>query len=872
MKIRFDADQQYQLDAVQAVLDIFDGQPLAESQRTMRLNAPAGDLFSELFIANRLLLNDVQLAANIKTIQEANEIKNGSFAGRHFSIEMETGTGKTYVYLRTIYELNERYGFTKFVIVVPSVAIREGVMKSVEMTEDHFQDIYGNKPINVWTYDSKQVSKLRDFSSKNTLQVLVINIDAFNKKDIAVIHKEQDRMSGRRPIEFIQAVAPIVIMDEPQNMESDKAKEAIESLNPLCTLRYSATHRDVYNLIYRLDPVKAYDLGLVKRIEVDSVLEQGDFNQPYILLHKTNATKSKITAQISIDIQTNKGTERKKKTIKHGEDLEALTGRAHYSGYVVSEIHHGDGYIDFSNGHRIYVGESVGGQTDELMQVQIEETIKSHFDNELRLKHLMSGDEQIKVLSLFFIDKVANYVDKKGKIRKWFIDAYKEIKNLPKYSGLKPLQVEQVHNGYFSQDKSGKAKDTRGDTQADDDAYELIMKDKERLLSPEEPLRFIFSHSALREGWDNPNVFQICTLNETRSEIKKRQEIGRGLRLPVMSSGLRCFDSNINRLTVIANESYEEFANKLQSEIEEDCGVKFKGRIKNKRQRKSVNLKKGWKLDEDFKELWERIKHKTRYRVEYDSNDLIKEAAKEINAIPTITAPQIVTTKVGIQINKEGVSTELHGIKEDDQAYEVKVIPDLLSFLQHETELTRHTLAEILIASGRLKDIAINPQQFLDESLKAIQRVLNKIMVDGVKYERIENQSYEMRLFEQQDLESYLDKLIKVDKSIYDYVEYDSDKEKEIAEALDKRTDIKLFVKLPGWFKVDTPVGTYNPDWAIVLECDNKLYLVRESKGTKDKDELRGKEWSKIQCGKAHFDELKVDFEHIASVNEIRCK
>lgn len=438
MKIRFDAEQQYQLDAIQAILNIFDGQPHADSQRTMRLNAPAGDLFSELFVANRLLLNDEQLANNIKQVQEIHEIKNGPFAGRHFSIEMETGTGKTYVYLRTIYELNERYGFTKFVIVVPSVAIREGVMKTVEMTDDHFRDLYGNKPINIWTYDSRQVSRLRDFSSKNTLQILVINIDAFNKKDIAVIHKEQDRMSGRRPIEFIQAVSPIVIMDEPQNMESDKAKEAIESLNPLCTLRYSATHRDVYNLIYRLDPVKAYDLGLVKRIEVDSVLEQGDFNQPFIQLHKTNATRSRITAQVSIDVQASGGVLRKKKSIKHGEDLEELTGRTQYSGYVVSEIHHGDGYVDFTNAHRIYVGETIGGQTDELMRVQIEETVKSHFDNEMRLKHLMNEEEQIKVLSLFFIDKVANYIETEGKIRRWFIDAYKQISKMPKYAGLKP--------------------------------------------------------------------------------------------------------------------------------------------------------------------------------------------------------------------------------------------------------------------------------------------------------------------------------------------------------------------------------------------------------------------------------------------------
>ncbi|HLG38772.1 MAG TPA: DEAD/DEAH box helicase family protein, partial [Chitinophagaceae bacterium] len=529
MKIQFDSSQQYQLDAIQSVLDIFEGQPHSESQRTMRLDAPAGNLFSDLFISNRLFIDEERISENIKAVQERNKITNGAYAGRHFSVEMETGTGKTYVYLRTIYELHERYGFTKFVIVVPSVAIREGVMKAIEMTRDHFQDIYQNKPVDPWVYDSKQISRLRDFSSKNTLQILIINIDAFNKKDIAVIHKEQDRMSGRRPIEYIQAVLPIVIMDEPQNMESEKAKEAISSLNPLCTLRYSATHKDVYNLVYKLDPVMAYDLGLVKRIEVDSVLEQGDFNKPFIQLHKTNATKTRISAQVTLDVKSSNGTARKKKAIKHGDDLAVITDRELYLGFVVSEIHHGDGYVDFTNGHRLYVGDSIGGQTDDLMRVQIQETVKSHFDNDLKLKRQLPNDEKMKVLSLFFIDRVSNYADQNGKIRLWFEEAYKEISSLPRYTELKPLPVEKVHNGYFARDKNGKAKDTRGDTQADDDAYELIMKDKERLLSPEVPLRFIFSHSALREGWDNPNVFQICTLNETRSEMKKRQEIGRGL-------------------------------------------------------------------------------------------------------------------------------------------------------------------------------------------------------------------------------------------------------------------------------------------------------------------------------------------------------
>ena len=472
------------------------------------------------------------------------------------------------------------------------------------------------------------------------------------------------------------------------------------------------------------------------------------------------------------------------------------------------------------------------------------------------------------MLSLFFIDRVANYADAEGKIRLWFIEAYREIAALPKYRELESLPVDKVHNGYFAQAK-GVVKDTRGDTAADDEAYELIMRDKERLLSPEEPLRFIFSHSALREGWDNPNVFQICTLNETKSEIKKRQEIGRGLRLPVLETGERCFDPNINRLTVIANESYEEFARKLQTEIEEECGVKFENRIANKKEQRTAKLKPGWKLNEHFKALWDRIKHKTRYAVDFKTNKLIHDASERLRSSAKIEPAKIAVQKASVQLTGEGLTTSLLTVNQAPAAYASHKIPDLLGYLQGKTELTRSTLAQILIESGRLGEVKHNPQQFLDQALYAIDTVLRELMIAGIKYERINGQEYEMLLFEEKEITGYLTGMISVENSIYDMVPWESEVERKFAEDMSSRQDIKLFIKLPSWFQVETPIGSYNPDWAIVKEDDQRIYLVRETKSTKDQLKLRGSEWAKIQCGTAHFDALHVDFAHVVSAAEI---
>ncbi|MFA5516682.1 MAG: hypothetical protein WDA20_10385, partial [Desulfuromonadales bacterium] len=726
--------------------------------------------------------------------------------------------------------------------------------------------LYGPVTPDSWVYDSRQISKLRPFAQSNSLQILILNIDAFNKQANNVIHKENDRLSGYRPIEFIQAARPIVIMDEPQNMESEQAKTAIASLNPLCTLRYSATHRNLYNLLYRLDPVRAYDLKLVKRIEVDSVLDDSDFNQPYIHVQSITATTAKITAKLLIDVNEKNLPKRKSITLSSGgvDLFDRSNGRESYRGFIVDEIDAGSACIGFTNGITLYVGQTHGGRMDDLMRVQIRETVREHFEKELRIQRTLPEGQRLKVLSLFFIDRVSNYWPQDGKIRHWFVEAYKELAAHPKYVELQSLPVDKVHNGYFAAYK-GIPKDTRGDSSADDEAYELIMRDKERLLSLDEPLRFIFSHSALREGWDNPNVFQICTLNETGSEIKKRQEIGRGLRLPVLETGERCLDANINRLTVIANESYEEFARQLQSEIEEECGVKFNGRISNKKERRTAKLKPGWRLNEDFKALWERIKYQTRYAVDYDTETLIQAAAARLSDMETIHPARIAIRKAAVAMNGKGLSTTLLTVREGQGEYAAPRIPDLLAYLQDKTELTRATLAEILIRSGRLGEVLQNPQQFLDQVLVAIQIELHELMIAGITYERIADRQYEMLLFEQKEVVGSLTSMIEVDNSIYDVIPWESEIERKFAEILGVREDIKLFIKLPEWFKVETPVGTYNPDWAIVKENDEKVYLVRETKGTTDELKLRGSEWAKIRCGKAHFAKLGVDFSHVSS-------
>lgn len=885
MRFHFDPKQEHQLDAIDAVLRVFEGQPAGGSSEAYHQATP-GEAFAETGFANRLALDEKQILENVHAIQRENISKHGKWEAReeldgmHFSVEMETGTGKTYVYLRTIYELGQKYGFRKFVIVVPSIAVREGVLKNLRITEQHLQNLYNKPPTRFEVYDSSRVSSLRAFAASDATEILVINIDSF-AKDQNVINRDNDKLMGQKPIDFIRRVNPIVIVDEPQNMETKIRKQAIENLNYLCTLRYSATHVSDYNMIYSLDPAQAYDLRLVKRIVVDSVLAENDFNEAYVRLKKIN-TRPSLSATLEMDCNTKKGVQRKSVTArleKGKEDLYALSGNReiYRNGYIINEIDAEKGFVVLSGGKRLSVGETLGGLNDEIMRAQIRETVAEHFSREKQLQ--LKG---VKVISLFFIDRVANYrgYDKegrpvKGKLAEYFEEVFNEFSTKEDYADLDLVSftTEKVHDGYFSQDR-GKWRDTKGNTLADRDTYKLIMQDKERLLDPKEPLRFIFSHSALREGWDNPNVFQICTLNETQSELKKRQEIGRGMRLPVDGNGNRISDENINWLTVIANESYEDFARQLQIEIEDECGVDFGGRIKNKKERKKVSYREDFQLDEKFKALWEQIKHQTTYRVEYDTEKLIESAAKAVKNMEKITMPSLRIGKAKIDIQRnEGVTLTPVGGRTSQVETQAFVIPDLFSYIQSQgrARLTRSTIQRILLKSGRLGDVLINPQGFMDRVIALIDEKLSELMIDGIKYEKNSDKEYELRLFEGYEFHGnkHTFEIGDEKKTINTgLLPLDSDVEHRFAKDCENWDNIEFYFKLPSWFKIKTPIGNYNPDWALVIEKDSKkIYFVAETKS--DDQELRPSEKNKIECGKAHYEILNVEFRQVSEVEKL---
>ncbi|KAF5435377.1 type III restriction enzyme [Candidatus Methanophagaceae archaeon] len=881
MKLQFDPNQSYQLEAIQSVVELFDGQPIDTGEYAFSMDEGAsGVLMSENGIGNNLVLEDEQILANLRGVQERNSIEQSEeLSGFHFSIEMETGTGKTYIYLRTIYELNKLYGFTKFVIVVPSIAIRDGVLKNLEITQEHFETLYSRKPATFGVYDSSRVSSLRRFAASINIQILVINIDSF-AKDENIINRPNDKLSGKNPIEFIQATRPIVIVDEPQRMETKKRKQAIANLIPLCTLRYSATHLELYNKVYSLNPVQAYDLGLVKQIEVDSVVAEDSFNEAFIRIEEFRSTKTRTGVRLTIDLNTDKGVKRKIVTAKIGDDLYKLSNQReiYRDGYIINAIDITDESIDLSNGERIYIGQPVGALTDDIMKMQMRRMIDEHFKKTKRY-----AADGIKVLSLVFIDRVAHYrgYDDQGqpvagKFAQWFEEMFKEYAALPTNKGLIPYEVEAIHDGYFSQDRQGRFKDTKtGKAKADGDAYELIMKDKERLLDINTPLRFIFSHSALREGWDNPNVFQICTLNETHSEMKKRQEIGRGMRLCVNQRGQRVFGRQYNRLTILANESYEDFAKQLQTEIEEETGAKFEGRIKNKRDRKKITLRKGYHLDGNFLDLWKKIKQKTTYQVNYDTEDLVEKAAKAIKEMPPTQQPRIRAERTRMLMTERGIEGQYAGGQVETAEGLVPEIPDVIGYIQSRTNLTRKTILTILKQSARLPDVLINPQLFLDQAVHHISVILQNIMVDGIKYQTIAGVEYDMLLFEAKEIESYIENMYVVTqpgKTIVDHIIYDSDVEEQFARDCENADQVEFFIKLPDWFVIQTPIGTYNPDWALIFKNDIRLYFVAETKSESEgaTENLRRNELLKIECGKVHFAEFEeVEYKQVQRLSEL---
>ncbi|MFY4857489.1 type III restriction-modification system endonuclease [Aliarcobacter butzleri] len=978
MKIQFDSSLQYQDKAIESIVNIFEGQEICQSNFTVSaMNDNILTYQSELGIGNRLELLDDEILLNVQNIQLKNGLpQSQKLNSMDFSVEMETGTGKTYVYLKTVFELNKKYGFTKFIIVVPSIAIKEGTYKTLEITKEHFQSQFDNVNYDYFVYDSSNLEQVRDFATSNEIRIMVINIDAFRKsfsdmtKDSKanIIHRQNDRLNGQKPIEFIRSTNPIVIIDEPQSVDNTpKSKEAIETLNPLCKLRYSATHVEKFNLMYKLDSIDAYEQKLVKQIEVANVKTSENSNSAYMNFTSVEKVKTPITARIEIYQNSKTGVRKNPITIKDNSDLYELSnGLDIYSGYIVNEINRtpNDEYIEFTNGVSINLGQTIGEIDDDtIKRLQIRKTIQEHLEKEMNL-----NPKGIKVLSLFFIDRVSNYREYssdgtvlKGKYAKWFEEEYKEVIKQRRFrtlfESIKDIDTEvgKIHNGYFSSDKKGVLKDSTGNNKEDEDTFTLIMKDKEKLLSFKSQLRFIFSHSALKEGWDNPNVFQICTLNETSSVIKKRQEIGRGLRICVNQNGERVYGYPINTLTVMANESYEDFAKGLQEEIEKEEGIKFgvitpyefaniavrnelgdleyfgadkseniynflldneyidkKGKIqdklkkeikensfkvpeeyeiaqdeiiqritkiggslniKNADDKKEVKLNKQVMLSDDFKELWERIKYKTTYKVDFDEDKLVDECAQQIALNGTVGKIKYLYSKATNKITKVGVEIDESTIKNEFSDCDIidYKLPDIVTYLQNETNLTRRNIVNILIKSEKLESFKNNPQKFIDICVSIIKKTMNLFIVDGITYQKLGNEYYySQELFEDNELYGYLSKnmyLNKENKSPYDYTVYDSDIEASFARSFNENDNVKLFTKLPSWFKIDTPLGTYNPDWAVLIEMDNseKLYFVVESKGADLGLDLRTAENAKIKCGKKHFEAIKTGINLVQS-------
>lgn len=930
MKLQF-SHQDYQTRAVEAVVKVFDGQPLAKGDFTLMANNGSVSYAADGSIGNELKLSDEQFLANLRAVQVKNFSNENGFVDSkilcnellgdsyqviegdkrinkfcpHFSLEMETGTGKTYTFIKTMYELNKLYGFKKFVVVVPSVAIREGTMKNLEITRSHFALDYANVPCVPILYNSEKTTELRHFAQSDALSILVINIDSFTKDSNKIKQKGERAFA---PIEYIQSVNPIVIVDEPQNFETDVRRRALLDLNPLCTLRYSATHKNPYNLLYSLNPVQAYDLGLVKQIEVDGVRADEDHNQAFVELLNIDAKPKGMTARLRIDVDEKTGPIRKEINLKLGDDLYKKSGgrEAYKDGYILNEFLSQD-EIEFSGGRVLRISESQGGLADDVMRFQIERTVAAHF---AKLKNVQAIG--IKVLSLFFIDKVANYraFDDEGnrvagKFEVWFEEAFNKYANMPKYSGLIPYEANVVHDGYFSGDKKGKGAkaktvwvDTSGMVAKDDSTYQLIMKDKERLLNPDVPLQFIFSHSALREGWDNPNVFQICTLNETKSAMKKRQEIGRGLRLCVNKHGERIQDKRVNVLTVIPNESYEAFAKALQQEIEDETGVKFDKRIKNARAK--ARIKRNVLNSEEqaiFKAIWDKISYQTRYSVRLDTPRLIAkctEMLSDLNQYPKVEAPKVRASKAKIVMGGDGVQGVHTGIAEDSLDGYMASVPDVYSYVQNRVHLSRSTIFSIFNGSGRLGELIINPQLFLDTAIAAIKNTLQELLVEGIQYHEINGRRYEMSLFDE-EIETYLSGVYppahddvttpisktllqaqpldeqKLDKGEpFSCVLSDSDVESQFAHDCSVDERVKFFFKLPSQFKIPTPLGTYNPDWALVFENDSRIYFVAETKSSNVEAERRMSENLKIRCGRSHFGLSKdVVFRDVTSLSQL---
>ncbi len=1004
MKLKF-KKQQYQEDAVMSVVNCFAGQKKGNRKDLIaRYTKVTGVGFLEekedvevvAFGNKQIELLESERRLNIREVQRVNDINYTDSASLNdFTIEMETGTGKTFTYIKTMYELNKHYGWNKFIVMVPSIAIREGVQKSFEITKDYFQEIY-HKKIRFFVYNSSNssnIANINTFASDDSVQVMIINYQAFNAKSSSNrrIYEELDELQSRRPIDVIKSVRPILIIDEPQKF-GDKTEELFKEFNPLIKIRYSATHKKgkEYNKVYRLDAIDAYNQKLVKKINVKGIeVLNNKSEDTYMFLESVDISqKSDPVAKMEIEVKSQTGVTRKLMKIKAGDDLYTKSGGlTPYKGYVVSEVdarYEAYDKVFFTNGKEISSGQAIGDVDEEyIVRIQIRETIRTHLEKEKEL-----FKQGIKVLSLFFINEVAKYkfyengTALKGDYAKMFeeeyINAVNDFRSIideeyTKY--LDSFDTGKIHSGYFSIDKKGQVVDSAINDKKeylsfDEGAYDLIMKDKERLLSLSEQVRFIFSHSALREGWDNPNIFQICTLKHSNSEISKRQEIGRGLRICVNNDGDRMdyntLENNfhiVNTLTVVASESYDSFAKSLQSEMSDsltarpknfvqenfigkvlvneeghkyeftaehyqdflfhnvECGYidrkdnykitdkfiddmennkleimeelqPFENEVHNlmlklystnntklvsdERRENIKDLKPNSNFErKEFQELWDKINVKTMYEVSFDTNELIDKTINSINDKLTINKMKVRITE-GNQ--KENISAVSVNSKESmvEAKTKVEVVDsfsssqikyDLIGELTKDTGLTRKTIIDILknIKADKFEFFKYNPEEFLRKVSKIINEEKATTVIDGITYHKTDKK-YSNDIFTINNVRAELgENAIDVKKHIYDFLVTDSNNEKEFAKKLETG-EVTVYAKLPNGFKIPTPVGNYNPDWAIVFDNEDfkYIYFIAETKGSMKSMELREVEKAKIECAKKHFkaicnDKVKYD-------------
>ncbi|NLI91949.1 MAG: DEAD/DEAH box helicase family protein [Peptococcaceae bacterium] len=996
MKLQF-KHQKFQADAAKAVCDVFAGQPYLTPSYMMdkgyvkneQMTIDEAERFTG-FGNSKLVpeLNDGVILENINKIQRSNQIEPSKhLEGRYnLTVEMETGVGKTYTYIKTMYELNKRYGWSKFIIVVPSVAIREGVYKSFQITEEHFAEEYGKK-IRYFIYNSAQLTEIDRFASDSAINVMIINSQAFNArgKDARRIYMKLDEFRSRKPIDILAKTNPILIIDEPQSVEGAATKERLKEFNPLVTLRYSATHKkdSVYNMIYRLDAMEAYNKKLVKKIAVKGISVTGSTaTEGYVYLESINLSRGNPTATIEFDVKGSSGVRKTRRTVGEGYNLFPNSGElAEYkNGYTVLRIDGRDSSIEFTNGIKLFAGDVIGAVSEEqLRRIQIRETILSHIERERQLFY-----KGIKVLSLFFIDEVAKYKQYdaaglafNGLYADMFEEEYKQvISNLQLEIGdgdeyfkyLDGITAEETHAGYFSIDKKShrmidsKLGDRQERTSDDADAYDLIMKNKERLLDRREPVRFIFSHSALREGWDNPNVFQICTLKQSGSDVRKRQEVGRGLRLSVNQNGERMDTNllgedvhNVNVLTVVANESYDSFAKGLQTELAEavadrprmvtidlfknkvikdasgaeqvvdidlaqsiyeglitsgyvkkgiltdkyyedkkngsleiaeeaaDCKesvIAILDSIYDSRAMQPENARKNnveLKIDKsklglpEFQKLWANINAKSVYVVEFDQDELIQKAISALNR-------ELRVSKIFFKV-ETGSMTDIQSreqlqqgsafVKEENEVYKAEISStaavkyDLVGKVVTETGLTRKAVVSILrgIEQTVFGQFANNPEEFIIKAAQIINEQKATTIIQHITYNKLDA-VYDTTIFTEPSLKGQLGvNAMAAKKHLYDHILYDSSNERVFAESVDTSNEVAVYVKLPNGFFISTPVGKYNPDWAIAFHEGKvkHIYFVAETKGSMSTMQLRMVEEAKIHCAREHFKAISTD-------------